>query len=460
MINKEQYKRLWMFLSSLVELMLMTGLWGVVWYTRYSTQMDSPFFRKGHWLVLAIYAALLFAFTQIYGAYRIGFYKRSDVIFSASLSAAFVNAITYLQTCLLAKQFLSLWPMAVLMIVDVLCIVLWATASGRLYRKLYPPHKLLMIYGSDQVESLVRKMSTRPDKYNICEMVSIDEGLETIYRKIDQYSSVIICDVKSEKRNKLLKYCFARSVRTYLTPKISDTIVRGAEEIHMFDTPLLLCRNYGLTFEQRFMKRAMDLVVSLIAFVVTVPFMLLIAAAIKLYDGGPVLYKQKRCTIGGKIFDVYKFRSMIVDAEKESGARLSSENDSRITPVGKFIRKIRFDELPQIFNILKGDMSIVGPRPERPEIAAQYEENMPEFRYRLKVKAGLTGYAQVLGKYNTTPYDKLKLDLAYIEKYSIWMDLKLMMMTVKILFVAESTQGIAQDQQTADPKQWRQKEHV
>ena len=173
------------------------------------------------------------------------------------------------------------------------------------------------------------------------------------------------------------------------------------------------------------------------------------ALAIKLQDGGPAVYKQKRLTIEGRKFYVYKFRSMRVDAEKDGVARLACDGDSRVTPVGQFIRKVRLDELPQLFNILKGDMSIVGPRPERPEIARQYEAEIPEFRYRLRVKAGLTGYAQIFGKYNTTPYDKLKLDLHYIQNYSLMLDVKLIIQTVKILFMRESTEGIAAGQTTA-----------
>ena len=178
--------------------------------------------------------------------------------------------------------------------------------------------------------------------------------------------------------------------------------------------------------------------------------MIIVALLIKLYDGGPALFKQKRLTIDGKVFEVYKFRSMIVDAEKDGVARLASKNDNRITPIGKFIRAVRLDELPQLLNILKGDMSIVGPRPERPEIAEEYMKDMPEFAYRLKVKAGLTGYAQILGKYNTTPRDKLLLDMMYIEKYSLFLDIKLMLMTIKILFMSESTEGV--DDGTIIPK--------
>ena len=210
----------------------------------------------------------------------------------------------------------------------------------------------------------------------------------------------------------------------------------------------MLSRNRGLTAEQAFAKRAMDIVFSLLGLVIAAPFMLVIAILIKAYDGGPVFYKQERLTQDGRIFQILKFRSMKVQSENK-GARLAMKDDDRITPVGRVLRQIHFDELPQIFNILKGDMSLVGPRPERPEIARQYLEEIPEFNYRLKVKAGLTGYAQVYGKYNTTPYDKLKLDLTYIETYSFVQDIKLLMLTFKILFQKENTEGVESWQVTA-----------
>ena len=221
----------------------------------------------------------------------------------------------------------------------------------------------------------------------------------------------------------------------------------------MFDTPLLMSRNTGLTVEQRAVKRAVDIIISLIAFIPAAPIMALVALCIKLDDGGSVFYKQKRLTKGGKEFFVYKFRSMREDAEKDGVARLAGENDDRITRVGHIIRAIRFDELPQLINILRGDMSIVGPRPERPEIAEDYEKEIPEFAYRLKAKAGLTGYAQVYGKYNTTAYDKLKLDLMYIQNYSLRLDFEIMFKTVQILFMKESTEGVEDGQVTAIGKQ-------
>ena len=194
----------------------------------------------------------------------------------------------------------------------------------------------------------------------------------------------------------------------------------------------------------------MDIVISLAGIILSSPIILITAIAIKIYDGGSVFFRQSRCTIDNKVYQIIKFRSMITDAEKDGVARLATENDDRITPIGHFIRKTRIDEIPQFFNVLKGDMSIVGPRPERPEIITEYCEQFPEFMYRTKVKAGLTGYAQVFGKYNTTSYDKLKWDLMYIEKFSIWLDLKLIIMTIKIVFMKESTEGLEEGKATAN----------
>ena len=228
-------------------------------------------------------------------------------------------------------------------------------------------------------------------------------------------------------------------------------MIMSAEDIHMFDTSLLLFRNNGLTIEQQFFKRIFDILISLLLLIVTFPFMAIIAVLIKLCDGGPVLFTQDRLTKDGKVFKLYKFRSMRVE-NKKTEYRMTRKNDERITPVGKVIRNIHFDELPQILNILKGDMSFVGPRPECPQLAEEYRKIVPEFHFRLKVKAGLTGFAQVYGKYNTTPYDKLKLDLTYIENYSLWMDVKLILLTFKILFQKENTEGIESWQKSAATK--------
>ena len=225
--------------------------------------------------------------------------------------------------------------------------------------------------------------------------------------------------------------------------------MESAHPMHMFHLPILMLERYNPTPEFLFIKRAFDVISSGVALIVLSPLMIVIALLIR-RDGGTAFYRQKRLTKNGREFYVLKFRSMRMDAEKDGVARLSTgENDDRITPIGHFIRAVRIDELPQLINILKGEMSVVGPRPERPEIAEQYEEELPEFSLRLQAKAGLTGYAQVYGKYNTTPRDKLLMDLQYIANPSLAEDLKIIFATIKILFMPESTEGVEKGQITA-----------
>ena len=333
--------------------------------------------------------------------------------------------------------------------IDLVLVVGWVLLSKWIYGILYPARDLLLIYGDRSPRSIMKKLSSRRDKFHIRETACIEfETDEEIFEKIDHAQSVLIGDIPSQRRNDFLKYCFKKDIRCYSVPKIADIMMMSSETMNFFDTVLQLNRNRGLSAEQQALKRLMDIVVSLAMLMVFSPLMIIIALLIWITDRGPVFYKQERLTKDGKIFMIYKFRSMTVNAEQK-GIRLAAEGDPRVTTVGHVIRNLHLDELPQLINILKGDMSMVGPRPERPEIAAEYMELIPEFEYRLKVKAGLTGFAQVYGKYNTTPYDKLKLDLFYIENYSIWMDIKLCMLTFKILFQKENTQGVDPGQRTA-----------
>ncbi len=451
MDKREQYKRIIMFLSSVLILTLETGIFAFVWYTCYAdTGMIGRTFVRGNWVIIGQYALMLFFFYKIYGGFKVGYLRVFEVLYSQILSVICVNLITYLQLSLIGrwKFGTNLLPLLYMTATDLVMVVIWVVSMRWVYARLYPPRRMLLIYGDRNPRDLIAKLSSREDKYLICESVRLSRGADLIKAKIDEYPAVILGDIPAHERNMFLKYCFETDTRCYSIPKLSDILLRNADSIHLFDTTLMLSRNRRLTAEELFAKRAMDILFSLAGLIIASPFMLIIALLIKLYDGGPVFYKQKRLTKDKKVFEIYKFRSMKVESEKD-GARLAKKEDDRITPVGKVIRNIHFDELPQIFNILKGDMSLVGPRPERPEIAQQYLEEIPEFDYRLKVKAGLTGYAQVYGKYNTTPYDKLKLDLTYIETYSLWQDLKLLMLTFKILFQKENTEGVESWQVTA-----------
>ncbi len=449
-----QYKRIIKFMSSAAIVAMEAGIYGFVWVTYYNRLLEFPFWRRGNWLMIAVYAVLLIFFEQMYGGFKVGFYKKWNVIYSQILALVIVNVITYLQIALIDKRFHSLTLMGGILVTEIIVAVIWAFAFQFIYSRLFPRRHMLLVYGERPIFHLMQKISTREDKYQICNIIHYEEGVDEIMRLADQYDAIIIGDIPAHERNQLLKRCFGQGLRTYTVPKISDIINRSSDDLNLFDTPLLLSRNEDLKIEQLFAKRMMDVVCSFLGLLISSPFFLIIAFLIKATDRGPVFYKQIRLTRNGKEFEIYKFRTMIQDAEKDGHARLASEHDDRILPVGRFLRATRLDELPQLINVLKGEMSMVGPRPERPELAAEIEKELPEFPYRLKVKAGLTGYAQIYGKYNTTAYDKLKLDLTYIRNYSFFLDLKLMIMTPKIMLMKESTEGVIDE----DPRLQQQQE--
>lgn len=443
MKDKEQYKRLIRFVMAVVLFAVEMIIYYFVWMKYYNEKMTIPYDVKGNYMIAAVYGIVLVLFANMFGGLKVGYLRIGNLIYSHILTAISANIMLYLQITLLVKHFYSAWPLFAMLAAEMVIIILWSIWATKLYRVIYPPRRVLMVYGNRPSSALMDKLYTRVDRFVVCESMNISVGLQQIEKNIGNYDGVVICDIPSRARNRLLKYCYNHSVRTYTIPKISDIIIRSAENLHLFDTPLLLSRNTGLNIEQRIVKRLMDILCSMVVLVITSPVMLVTAFLIRFYDGGPVLFKQQRCTKDGVIFTIYKFRSMIVDAEKDGISMPAVEHDLRITPIGRIIRAARIDELPQLFNILKGDMSLVGPRPERIEHVRKYTEDIPEFPFRMKVKGGLTGYAQVYGKYNTTAYDKLKLDLMYIENYSLLLDIEILFKTVKILFIKDSTEGFS-----------------
>ena len=451
MENKHyQYKRIFMFWASVLFVAAQTAIYAWQWYNIYANIVLVKYYRRGNWAIIALYALYCVLFLKIFGGFKVGYLRNMDALYGQALAIFFQNLAAYLQLALL-----GLWRFGThlehfiyLVIIEAGLAILWTLLTRHLYAKIYPPHQMLLIYGDISPQNLISKLDSRQDRYQIRETIRLDAGMDAILEKIKEYDTIIIGDIPSHERNRFLKFCYWHEIRCYSIPKISDIIITGSDRIDLFDSILMLSRNNGLTIGERFFKRLMDIVISLVACVILSPIMLIIMIVIKAYDHGPVFYTQERITKDGKPFQILKFRSMIVESEEE-GARLASANDDRITPVGHIIRRTHFDELPQLFNILKGEMSVVGPRPERREIFEQYEESIPEFKFRLKMKAGLTGYAQVYGQYNTVPYDKLKLDLTYIEKYSFWLDVKLCFLTVKILFQKEKSEGVDDSQTTA-----------
>jgi exopolysaccharide biosynthesis polyprenyl glycosylphosphotransferase len=452
MNRKEQYKRILKFGSAAVILLIEVGLYWLLWQLYLNNIIEERFWRRGIWLLSALYGVLLVFFLQTYGGLKIGYLKRGNIIYSHILSLFIVNTIGYFILALIDKRFHSPVSFVLLTVVDGIIVCIWVFLFQWIYGVLFPPRRLLVVYGVRPVFSIMEKIGARDDKYVIGGSISIDEGIDKIMEKAEEFEGIVVGDVPSHERNLILKKCYDSSIRVYMIPKISDILVRSSTNLNLFDTPILLSKNEGLQIDQMAVKRFIDIVVSLIGIILTSPLFVMFGAAIHLADRGPIFYTQTRLTIDGKLFKIYKFRTMRVDAEKDGVARLAGEVDDRITDVGKILRATRLDELPQLFNIIKGEMSLVGPRPERPEIAAEYMEDLPEFAMRLKMKAGLTGYAQVHGKYNTTPYDKLKLDLHYIRNYSLWMDLILIVLTPKVLFMKESTEGVGEGETNANNK--------
>lgn len=420
----------------------MSAIFYFVWQIYYNQPSTEILWWRGSIIIILLYTLMLFIFVNLYGATKIGILRLNEIIYSFVLSILITNALMYLQLCLLNREIIIISP-----IIKIAILQIWISSFGsylvnKVYFKLYPAREIIVVRTkSDSAKLLINKLKLKNDRFNVKEVISESCNINTIKRCIDKYPSVLLCNIEPKLRENLFKYASLQKKRVYVVPSSMDVMLKNSHNTQLFDTPIFYCKNVAMSSEQAFAKRFLDLFIAIIGLIICIPFMIITAIAIKIEDGGPILFKQERLTIHGKRFNIYKFRSMVIDAEK-NGIQLAEKNDSRITKVGNIIRKIRFDELPQIFNIINGDMSIVGPRPERPEISKEYEKIIPEFKLRLNVKSGLTGYAQIYGKYNTTPQDKLLLDLMYIENYSFLLDIRLILVTIKILFMPESTEGI------------------
>lgn len=424
-------------------------IFAVTWVLFYGRSETAASFPIGHVLVVCIFLLLYCGFARIYGGFQVGVYRFSELVYSLAVTLTIINFILFVSVWILLRETIPIWGVLLSFVLEFLFCAAWAFFAIKLYFKLYEPMRAAVVYENEEVLRSMEHAYRFPAKFNVVKTLNAEDGIESVLPELDDVETVFIFGVSSSPRNSILKHCVNTNLQVYLRPKIGDILLSGSRRINMFNLPLLNCGRSNPSIIYVLVKRAFDIIASTAGILLFSPFMLIIALLIKLHDEGPVLYKQCRLTKDGKTFNILKFRSMRTDAEKDGVARLASENDNRITPVGKVIRTIRFDELPQLLNILKGDMSIVGPRPERPEIVAQYEEKFPEFHLRLQVKAGLTGYAQVNGKYNTTPYDKLQMDLIYIANQSLVEDIKLMLMTAKVLLIPESTEGIEPGKITA-----------
>ncbi len=408
-------------------------------------------FRYNYYVTIG-YGFFLYFFNKTYNANLYGFVRIRMLALSHMLSQFFSVCIAYASVCVAWKRVLPPWPFLVLLVLQFSLDVIWTYFGTLLFFKTFSKKRTLLIYRNSLDRKRFGAIQGKPVErlYEITDELEYDGSFHELEPRLKDYDSIFVAGVNSRCRNGILKYCKERGISGFFLPHVGDAIMQGAIHIQSFDSPVLYVNRSVMDPAYALMKRLFDIVLSSCALVLLSPIMLVTAILIKCYDKGPAFYKQTRLTKNGKKFEILKFRSMRVDAEKDGVARLSSgDNDDRITPIGSVIRKCRIDELPQLINIFKGDMSIVGPRPERPEIAEQYYKSFPGFRLRLQVKAGLTGYAQVYGKYNTDPYEKLEFDLLYINQMNMVTDLALCFATLFILFQSESTKGIEVGQTTA-----------
>ena len=435
------------FICAMVLIILATASFSFVWlaFVRVYNQTGHLLGRANIAMALAIYFILFSVIGHWFKAFKIGVERKAKIIASVVLTVIITNLLEVLASMAITGQFRFffsfLWRYMLLAAGQIIVFVILIIIMVNVYRKLVPPITLLEITGNYS-NNLAFTMNRIKYKYSIRDTVRYDS--QEIEDKMYCYDAVLINDVPTDAEKDLLKLCFEHNKRVYVVPKISDIILKFSDDINLVDTPLFLCRNMGFSFWKSVVKRILDIVLSSFALIVLSPIFLVIAIAIKREDKGPVFYKQERVTYGGKHFMILKFRSMIVDAEKDGRPRPAGEKDDRITKVGRVIRACRIDELPQLVNIIRGDMSIVGPRPERWEHVEKYTNEIPEFAFRHKVKCGLTGYAQVYGKYNTSALDKLKMDLMYITNFSLLLDLQIIFETIKILFTKDSTEGFEQ----------------
>lgn len=433
-----------------LKLCLFAGLFAIFYLLFSIPNWQLLRFSRTAGVTILTFISVGLAMLAAYGHYDIGKRKSKPIIYSLGLAVVITDIVTYLQLSIMNtnearnKTFVleNLGLLFLIIVLQIIYIIFMTYFGNYIYFKINKPEKCCLITSSQEsLDQIYRGINKYKLQYNIKDVV--DYRAHDLYKRIAVCDTVFIYDVPYDVRIPIVEYCYKLMKNIYFNPEIFDVIELNAKHVILDDISMVCAHVKELSLEQRIIKRLMDIVFALVSLIVSSPIWLICAIAIKHNDGGKILFKQKRATKNGKIFEVYKFRTMKENVQNYSAI----SDDDRITSVGKILRKLRIDELPQILNILKGDMSTVGPRPEMLKNVCDYTEALPEFAYRLRVKAGLTGYAQIAGKYNTSPKDKLILDLMYIENYSIWRDIKLILQTLIVFFKSDSTEAFGEKYQ-------------
>lgn len=403
------------------------------------------------WPLLTISALVLMYFYRLYGSYR----WRWMEIFAGILCVVFLQAVFGMAVSYLLGGFS--FPRTVFIISPIIQLVLlsiWRRLAWNWERFLLEKRRVVVVGKLEDAGHLADKLEENAG--NVIQVIGLlvdnastdlPAGDRRILGDVDYFcecldayhpDQVFVCgSLSQEDKAEVLYACVARETSVFLVPDFYEILITQARLDQVDDVPVFAVGRLQIPPESLIFKRLLDVVFSILGILITQPVLLLAALAIKLDSPGPVLYIQKRMTVQGKLFRLYKLRTMVNNAEAATGPVLSNNGDPRVTRVGRVLRALRIDEIPQLFNVLKGDMSLVGPRPERPIFVDQLMSEVPEYVYRMNVKSGITGLAQIAGKYSTSPENKLKYDLLYTKSYSPARDLAILLQTLKVMLMKD-----------------------
>ena len=372
-------------------IVILNALWfSWLWFEYYFARLLIPFVTRGNIAVIGIFVVVYAAFAKLYGGFDLKTSRTSELVYSHVIASVMTGLVMFVILWLLIRYIPQIPPMLYGIILWSATAVLWSKPANLISNSVYPPARTVIIYDNivafRKGEQITKKVSWR---FRVVGKIDVSEGNDSVFAYLERKhpEAVMLCGIHSSQRNDILKVCIERGIMVYIRPNIGDYIVNSSKDLQMASLPVMLCERAHPSPLYLFVKRLFDIIFSLAILIVFSPVLLITSLLIHFYDGGPVLYSQVRLTKDRKEFRIYKFRSMKVNAESDGVARLASQGDNRITPIGKFIRATRIDELPQMLNILKGDMSVVGPRPERPEIIEQYSQKFkvrPSFSARIR----------------------------------------------------------------------------
>ncbi len=416
--------------------------------------LDNPFllvFNRTSLIVGLSFFIVYILMANVYGGFDIGTRKSRSIVFSMAMVVFFSDLVAHLFMCIMDYtivnngRFVYERPLVLLAVIVLQIAVTTALAFGGngLYFKNQPPqHCLVIVRRGEPYEEWLQKITRYRKQFSVEHVAYTDDP--DVFRQIELADTVFVYNLVESERQPYLTYAYQTQKDFYYSMELSDVVGQGGEQVFFDDTAMIYAEADKMSERGLVAKRIGDIFISLLGLILTSPILLAAAIAIKLEDGGEIFYRQQRATYGGRAFNIVKFRSMRGDVGDVHRSVMS--DDDRITRVGRVLRKYRLDELPQLWNVLVGDMSVVGPRPEMLENVQKYTRDLPQFSYRLRAKAGMTGMAQVYGRYNTSPKDKLILDMLYIENFSVWLDMKLILRTVMVLFTPDySTEAFSTD---------------